>query len=114
MNNIGAPRTLNAKNGKRERLTVSNTVKQLTSSAYTVAGSSDGKRAPRLASGAIIQVFTDSIYFTMDGTDPSSTVGFEVAPLDVITLETPQQLKDFKAIRKTADATIEVLYLFGT
>jgi hypothetical protein len=105
-------RTLNARTGKRERRAVSSSVVALTPASYTIAGSSDGKRSDVKASGAILQVFGDAVLYTLDGTDPASGTGFEAAVGSTITLETAQMVKDFKAIRKTADATVEALYLF--
>jgi hypothetical protein len=100
--------------GKRERLTVDGTVAgvQFDATKYTRAQSE--KVEARMADAAILQVLTDEIYWTIDGTAPSSTVGFESAPGDFIYLVTQQQIKSFKAIRKNAtNAAIEALFLFS-
>jgi hypothetical protein len=106
---------MNAKVGKRERIATDGTVKQLSATAYTVAETSDAvvAKPARRASGALIQVLTNSVIWTIDGTDPTGAIGFEAAPLDFITLETPQQLKDFKVTQKAAGGALEVLYQFG-
>ncbi len=111
-------RTLNTRPGKRERIAVSTVVQKLTPASYTIAGS-DGnwdtlRRPDSLASGAIIQVLTNSMYYTLEGTDPTAAIGFAVVAGDLITLDSRQQLKDFKIIRQSADGAIEVLYLWGS
>src|SRR6476661_4092750 len=107
---------INPMSGKRERKTISSSVVGLTPANYTldvadVGG--NGLRPKRLAQGAMLQVVTDSIYWTIDGSTPSASVGYENAPGDIIYLDTPQKVKEFKAIRKTTDAAVEAVYLFG-
>jgi hypothetical protein len=105
---------LNPKDGKRQRLTVDNTAGgvQFDATKYTIAGTE--KLSPRMADGAVLQVRDEEIYWSIDGTTPSSTVGFESAPGDFIHLTTQQQIKAFKAIRKNAtDAAIEAAFLFN-
>jgi hypothetical protein len=106
----------NARNGKRERKTVSSSVVQLTASAYTIAAAAGGTKyalSDILPQGAILQVLTDSIYYTLDGSTPSSTVGFSAGAGDYIELDSFQRVKEFRAIRVTGDASIEALYLYG-
>jgi hypothetical protein len=108
---------LNSRPGKRERITVSNTVKQFTLTStkllsFMVPGSGDGKLADRKAEGAILQVTGDQVYYTVDGTDPSSSVGFIADAGDYLYLNSFQQIQNFKAIRVTGDATIEALAMF--
>lgn len=108
--------TRNPRLGKRERKTVSSSAVSITPATYTIAASAGATKYganDKLASAAIIQVFTDAIYFTLDGTTPTSLIGFEAAAGDFIYLDSFQKVKDFKAIRKTTDATIEILPLFG-
>lgn len=112
MSNMAFGSTLNPILGKRERTTVGATVIQLDPDKYRVI--SDVENIPgRLASGAALQIFTDSIYYTLDGTDPSSTVGMELAAGDIIYLDSFQKISNFKAVRKTTDASVEALYFFG-
>lgn len=56
---------------------------------------------------ATIQVKTDAVFYTTDGSTPSSTVGFEAAVGTIIGLTDSGEVKRFKAIRKTTDATLE-------
>ena len=103
---------LNPKNGKRERVTVDNTVKKFTAANYTVAGTD--KFEPKVAYSAVVQVSgTDSIYWSIDGTDPSASVGFVSAPGDFIYLESPQQVKEFKVTKVTNNTSIEAMFVFG-
>ena len=101
--------------GKRERLAVDG-VASITPAVYTVqptvAANQYGKN-DRQATAAVLQVFTDAIYFTLDGSTPSALVGFEAAVGDEIYLDSYQKIKGFKAIKKTLAAEVEVLPMFG-
>jgi hypothetical protein len=105
------------RSGKREVLTVSNAVKQLTSATYAIqqaAAANKSHISDILPIGAVIQVLGQPIRFTLDGTDPAAAVGFSTVAKDLIYLNSYQEVKAFKAIREGAsDATIEVLYLYG-
>lgn len=106
------------RSGKRETLTVSNSVKTLTASAYTYAASgaaSGPQLGPKSATGAVIQVQAQPIRFTLDGTNPvATTTGFLAAAGDQIYLNSQQELQSFKAIRDGGtDASCEVHYQFG-
>jgi uncharacterized protein YlxW (UPF0749 family) len=96
----------------RERITVSNTVKQLTSSTYednSNLGSVNRKRAQ----AAQITVLGSglSIYRTEDGTTPSSNEGVINYSGDIIDLNGYDAIKKFKTIRATgSDVDIEVVY----
>jgi hypothetical protein len=106
----------NPRSGKRERKTVSTSAVNLTATAYTIASTADANKyalPDKLPTAAVMRVLTDAIYFTLDGSTPSSTVGFEAAVGDMIYLDSFQKIKEFKAIRKTTDASLEVLYLYG-
>lgn len=54
-----------------------------------------------------IQSRTQAIYYTEDGTTPTSTAGKDGAVGDVITIEDPANLKILEA---TASATVEVTF----
>lgn len=115
------------RNGKREHLTVSTAVKQLTPSAYTV----NAKDMPsansfatqiglpaKMASAAVIQVLNQPLNFTTEGTDPTTgttgNVGFQALAGDKIYLNTTQEIVNFKAVKQGAtDSEIEVQYFFG-
>jgi len=105
---------LNPRLGKRERKTVGAAAVSLTESKYFIDGrdSQSGYSGDRRADAAIIQVFTDAIIWTIDGTTPAAGTGFETAAGDYIYLTTYQQIKDFRAVRKTTDAAIEAVFLF--
>lgn len=108
----------------RETLTVSNTVKTLTSAVYNSAvhgGNQNGNFGLK-ATGAIITIDTaGGIRFTTDGTAPvagttgqlaanSGTITAPAGP-NVITLESYQAIVAFKAIRDAAaDIQIQVEY----
>lgn len=93
----------------RERLTVTNAVKTLTSSVYdTNVGQIDNKRAQ----AAEVFVLTESINYTTQGTDPSGAAGATaVVTDDPIPLIGLQEVRKFKAFRAGAtDSDIEVIY----
>lgn len=105
----------------RERLTVTNAVKTLTASVYVPANSTGGNQAgnfKRRATGARIVPGGSSgdINFTTDGTLPTadatvSGVGTIAGARDVITLESEESIRMFKAIALTAtDAIVEIEY----
>jgi hypothetical protein len=103
---------LNPKPGKRERLAVSSAVVKFTTSVTVHSNNTNG--LDKQASGAVLQVVgSDSLYWTIDGTDPSASVGFVANPGDFIYLETAQQVRNFKALRVTADTSIEVAFHWG-
>lgn len=91
----------------REKLTVSNSVKQLTASVFDPAPES----AQRVK-GAKIVVEAQSLRYTEDGTDPvATTTGVLAAAGTVIALKGLGAIRRFKAIREGgSDSTIEVVY----
>jgi hypothetical protein len=52
----------------------------------------------------------DQIRFTLDGTDPANGHLLNVG--DTLSLNNPDDIKNFQAIRVTADATMRVSYKF--
>jgi hypothetical protein len=62
------------------------------------------------AAGAICEVRTDAIYYTVDGTTPSSTNGIKADAGDEFHLAGYQKVKNFKAIQVTAGATVNVQF----
>lgn len=103
----------------RERLTVTNAVKQLTSSVYNPVATGDtSNRIPYAQPARRAEVFVraEPINFTKNGTDPDAvtTVGGVGAPAaadDVILLNSFEEIVKFKAIRSGGtDALIEVIY----
>lgn len=87
-----------------EKLTVSSTAQVLSASKYLVSGE-------RKATQAIITVEDDAIRFRMDGTAPTAAIGHKLAVGSSVTLDGYDNIKNFKAIRVTNDATIHVSYL---
>lgn len=118
MANMAFGSTLNPINGKRERLAVSSTVVSFDPDNYTVDKGDVGALGVspiRRAGGAMCQVTgVDSIYYTVDGTDPAAGVaGFELAPGDIFYLYSYQEVQNFKVLRKTTDTSIEAAFFFG-
>jgi hypothetical protein len=102
-----------------EQLTVTSAVKQLTAAEYNNSGVSALDSAYRgdyqgpaglKASAALIQVLSDDVYYTFDGSTPSSSNGRRAFAGDTIVVAGHQKLRDFKAIRVTTDATLNVEY----
>ena len=56
---------------------------------------------------------TDQIRFTLDGTTPTSTIGHLLNQGQNLTLRNPSDIKNFKAIRVTTDASLKVTYRFA-
>lgn len=90
-----------------EAITVSSAVKTLTEATYNPATSNeDSPRAKR----ALITVETDQIRYTYNGTTPTSSIGHLLSAGDVLSLNGYGNIKRFKAIRVTTDASIKVTY----
>lgn len=89
----------------RERLVVTNAEKVLTPSKY-LAQTPKGFKA----SAAKVTVSADTIMVTEDGTVPTTIVGSPLYAGDIYYLIGYQAIANFKAIRVTTDATIDVVY----
>lgn len=85
-----------------ERIVVTNAVKVLDSEKY--------KHGAEKAVKAMLSVEGDSIRYRVDGGNPTTTVGFLVNNGDIVELEGFNDIKFFKAIRVTTDATVSVDY----
>lgn len=106
----------------RERITVTNAVKTLTVAKYDltstpIPGNQVGTYKRRATSARLVPGGTSGdINFTTDGTAPTADatvagVGTIAGARDVITLESEEAIRNFKAIALTAtDAIIEVEY----
>jgi hypothetical protein len=105
------------RNGKRERKTISTSAVGLTSATYTIQQDSAANLYARndiQPVYALLQVLTNSINFTLDGTTPTASVGYLAAANDLIHLNSFQEIKAFQAIRNGgADGAIEVTYFYG-
>ena len=63
------------------------------------------------AQGALIAVEGGEVRFWTDGVNPTATVGVPAAVGTTITLNGQNDLRGFRAIRKTVDVTLSVIYL---
>jgi len=87
-----------------ETITISSTAKSLTSSSYKDSGGN-------IAQQALITVETAQIRSRWDGGVPTATVGHLSNPMNSIILTGQDNIKNYKAIRKsTTDAKIFVTY----
>ena len=87
-----------------EAIAVSNSAKSFTTATYAPATYGPASRA-------FVTVETDQIRWTCDGsTTPTSTVGHLANEGDVIEIEGIQNIGNFKCIRVTTDASINVSY----
>lgn len=100
-----------------EPLTVSSTPVTLTASVYnaTSAGATSQREYPmpgnQKAAKAVVETLTNAIWYTLDGTTPSSTNGHLLNAGDQVTLENYTKIKNFKAIRTAgSDATVYITY----
>ena len=91
----------------RESITVSNAVIGFTAIKINRDGEFKTQRVEFIVEAAPIR-------FTLDGTDPTTTIGTPVGINDVITIEEEHDIKNFKAIRLTlTDAIIQPTYFRG-
>lgn len=87
-----------------EELTVSDTAKSLTASAYAASGWGNAQKA-------IVQVIGPSIRVRKDGTAPTSSTGFLVSGGSSFELESEAEIIGFQAIRQgSTDSKIIVEY----
>lgn len=89
-----------------EQLTVTNVVTVLSEKFYK-------QQTFMKAQKAVITVETADMRFTTDGVDPTTSVGHLVGSGDTIELDSPDEIKKFKAVRTgSTSAVINVTYLF--
>lgn len=62
---------------------------------------------------ALIAVVSNGITFRVDGEDPTASVGTRVGPGKFIKLWGHENMGLFRAIRTSADATLDVIYSDG-
>ena len=90
-----------------ESITVSTTAIGFT--AATITPSTAAAPVPP-AAFALATVETDQIRWTADGTTPTSTVGHLANAGDVIELHGYENVRNFRAIRVTTDATLKASF----
>ena len=100
-----------------EQITVSTaalplTVALVANSATTPLGTNTNYWAVRVpASAAIVEAKTNGVYYTLDGSTPSSTNGMNLNAGDELTLAGYNQVSKLKMIRNSgSDAIINVIY----
>lgn len=87
-----------------EQITVSNAVKSLNPEIYSKNGGLE------CCNKATIMVETDAIRYRVDGGEPTATLGLIANNGDIISLSGRTELKLFRAIRVTNDATLTCDY----
>lgn len=99
-----------------EEVTVLSTVTALTASTYnqTSNGAASNREYPTpsttRAQGAVVEVKTESIYYTLNGGTPTSA-DHQLNTGDTVTLNNHQQVANFRAIRTGGtNATLSVTY----
>lgn len=101
----------------RERITVSTSAIGLTTSTlenWQSYGGYDQQGADLKASAALLTVVTNGVYYTLDGSTPSASVGIELTTGDQLMIYGFQKLKSLRMIRSGgSDATVEVTYYKG-
>jgi hypothetical protein len=100
-----------------EQLTVSSVVKQLTTALVenTAGAETDGSSPARWAvqfpaSVAVVEVSTNGIYYTLDGSTPSSTNGLALSAGDSVTLMGKAKISNLKMIRQSSDSVVNIAY----
>lgn len=98
---------LNSKdNYASERVTVSTT--SIGGTLATIIGSNPDDRR---ATAAVVQAVTNPIFYTMDGSTPSSTNGKRLQQDEELPIAGHQKIKDFRAVRDGGvDAVIDISY----
>jgi hypothetical protein len=103
-----------------EALTVTNAVKQLTATVYNTseAGATSGSEyalvSGHKANSAVLEVLTESIWYTTDGSTPTTSNGHELAAGDTLILDTYGVIAALKMYRATgSDSTIYITYYKG-
>lgn len=88
-----------------EQVTVSGSTSLTTAKVDNTANYPDFK-----AAGAIVDVKNADIYYTVDGSTPSSTNGVNAFNGDIIPLAGYQKIKNFKAIQQSGTPLLNVQY----
>ena len=91
-----------------EKITVSSTPIGFTAAKIVRPSATAGQ--DRIAEFALVTVETDQIRYTTDGTTPDASTGHLLDVGDALELDNHDDIRRFKAIRVTTDATIQVSY----
>jgi hypothetical protein len=95
--------------GSSEKVTVSNTAIGFTSAKIRpTSGNFEGMACICL----FFVLEDDDIRFLLDGTDPTSSTGILMKKGQSLTLDNPDDIMRFKAIRVTGDAVFNAIYKF--
>lgn len=78
--------------------------------SITVSNTAIGLTAGKIGVGAFLTVETDAIRYRIDGTDPTSSEGHQVASGGTIYLADKVSCEQLKMIRVTTDATVKVTH----
>lgn len=90
-----------------EQLAVSSTPVTLTAAKV---GNTAGTMVPRKASAVLIQCLTSNVYYTLDGSTPSSSNGKRLVTNDVLGIAGYDKIAQLKLVRDTTDAVVHVDY----
>lgn len=104
--------------GSYEEVAVSTTAVSLSASKYKVSTVHNSSVVSHTvqntwAEQAFITVVSNAIRWTVDGTTPTAGAtgtGHDAVANDIIVLDGSDAIRQFKAIRATADATLKVTY----
>ena len=97
-------------NYARERVTVSTTAIGCTPTTLRNSSQVDGAFR---ASAIVVEVITNTVWYTTDGSTPTSSNGNKLTAGDVVTLAGFQKLADFQMVRDGgSDATVDISYYY--
>lgn len=90
-----------------EQLTISTSAVALTAALYNNTSS---VLVPRKANTVIIQCLANDVYYTLDASTPSASNGKRLVANTELGIAGYQRIKNFRAIRVSADGAIHVEY----
>ena len=98
-----------------EQLTISTSVLSPTAATVrnttgTSGSNSDYWAVSFPASAAYLDVLTNGIYYTMDGSTPSATNGQRLNAGDALTIAGRQKISALKMLRQSADSVVNLAY----
>ena len=98
-----------------EQITVSTSVVSPTAATVRNSSGTSGENTNYWAvsfpaSAAYLEVLTNGIYYTMDGSTPSSTNGQKLNAGDVLTIAGRQKVANLKMIQQSSDSVVNLSY----